>query len=46
MHTREGVEPNLLGFCDADFANDVETHRSTTSYVFGFANGLVSWSSQ
>ena len=46
MYKSGGVEPNLLGFCDADFAGDVETRRSTTGYVFKFSNGLVTLSSQ
>ena len=44
MYKSRGVEPNLLGFCDADFSGDVGTRRSTTGYVFG--SGLVTSSSQ
>lgn len=32
----------LIGFLDADYANDIETRRSTTGYIFCVANGPVS----
>jgi hypothetical protein len=35
----------LYGFCDADFANDVETRKSHTGYVFLFNNAAVDWKS-
>ena len=34
------------GFSDADFANDVETRRSTTGYVFLKNGAAITWSSQ
>lgn len=39
-------ESELIGFSDADYANDIETRRSSTGYIFCIANGSVSWSSQ
>ena len=36
----------LVGFSDADYAGDLETRRSTTGYLFNFANGPVTWSSK
>ena len=36
-------EPQLQGYCDADWGGDVETRRSTTGYVFQLAGGSVSW---
>lgn len=36
----------LEGYLDADFADDVETRRSTTGYVFMLANDPVTWASQ
>jgi hypothetical protein len=29
----------LIGYSDADYANDIETRRSTTGYLFELANG-------
>uniref|UniRef100_H3G8H7 Reverse transcriptase Ty1/copia-type domain-containing protein n=1 Tax=Phytophthora ramorum TaxID=164328 RepID=H3G8H7_PHYRM len=36
----------LEGFCDSDWANDPETRRSTTGFVFTLAGGAVSWMSR
>jgi hypothetical protein len=35
-----------LGFCDADYAGDVDTRRSTTGYVFTLYGGAISWQSK
>jgi spore germination protein YaaH len=32
-------------YVDASFAGDVDTHRSTTGYVFKISGGPVSWQS-
>ncbi|GBL79928.1 Retrovirus-related Pol polyprotein from transposon TNT 1-94 [Araneus ventricosus] len=37
---------HLAGYSDVDFANDVDTRKSTSGYVFKLRNGLVTWCSQ
>ena len=39
-------DDDLYGFADANWAGDVDRRRSTSSYVFMVANGVVSWSSK
>jgi hypothetical protein len=41
-----GSQAGLQGFCDADYAGDLDTRRSTTGYVFTLAGGAISWSSR
>lgn len=36
----------LIGFCDADFANDPESRKSTSGWLFMLCGGIISWSSQ
>jgi hypothetical protein len=36
----------VAGFSDADWANDLDTRRSTTGFVVMLNNGAVSWKSQ
>lgn len=35
--------PELVGYCDADYANCVETRRSTTGYCIKFAGRIIAW---
>lgn len=40
------TKPILSGYCDADYAGDVNKRRSTTGYVFMFGSSHVSWCSK
>jgi len=41
-----GGKSALAGYCDADYAGDVDTRRSTTGYLFVLHGGAISWSSK
>lgn len=41
-----GTEEGLLGFCDADWAGDQESRKSTTGYCFLLAGAAISWVSR
>jgi transposase InsO family protein len=44
--TFRGRDTRLTGYCDADYAGDTDTRRSTTGYVFTLNGGAISWSSK
>ena len=44
--TAQEEKPELFGYSDADWAGDVDTHRSASGYVFQLGSGTVSWSSR
>ncbi|KAJ9507667.1 hypothetical protein QJQ45_019158 [Haematococcus lacustris] len=41
-----GESAELQGYCDADYAGDKDTARSTTGYVFAMNGAAISWSSR
>ncbi len=43
---REGCNTELVGYCDSDYAGDLDTRRSTTGYVFVINGGAITWSSR
>ncbi|XP_051138369.1 secreted RxLR effector protein 161-like [Andrographis paniculata] len=43
---RRDEDCKLLGCCDADYAGDHDTRRSTTRYAVMFGSGVVSWCSK
>ncbi|XP_062076260.1 secreted RxLR effector protein 161-like [Humulus lupulus] len=43
---KKGDEVKIAGYCDADYAGDHDTRRSTTGYVFKFGSGAISWCSK
>ena len=40
------TEAPVEGYCDADYAGDLDTRRSTTGFVFILSGGAISWSSK
>jgi hypothetical protein len=44
--TFRGSSLELKGYCDADYAGDIDTRKSTTGYVYILAGGGISWSSK
>jgi Reverse transcriptase (RNA-dependent DNA polymerase) len=43
---KKGGDCKLVGYCDADYAGDHDTRRSTTGYVFMLGSGAISWCSK
>jgi hypothetical protein len=39
------LDTPLVGYCDANYAGDLATRRSTTGYIFQFLGSTISWSS-
>jgi hypothetical protein len=44
--TYGGSDFSLVGYCDADYAGDLATRRSTSGFAFVIARGVVSWSAR
>ena len=43
---KKGEIMKVAGYCDADYAGDHDTLRSTTGYVFKLGSEAVSWCSK
>ena len=41
-----GTDTELHGFCDSDWASDIDSRKSTTGYIFFIGASPVSWCSQ
>ena len=41
-----GGATGVYGYCDSDYAGDIDTRRSTTGYTFIMSGGVISWSSR
>ncbi|PHT73122.1 hypothetical protein T459_23907 [Capsicum annuum] len=42
----KGEKADLIGFTDCDYAEDQDSIKSTSGYVFMLGTGAVSWSSK
>ena len=43
---KKNEDKNIFGYCDADWANDIEDRRSCTGYIFMFQGAAISWNSK
>ena len=43
---KKGGDNKLIGYCNADYAGDHDTKRSTIGYVFKLGSGTISWCSK
>lgn len=41
-----GNKSKITGFCDSDYAADVDDRKSTSGYIFMMNGGAISWSSK
>ena len=42
----QGSTSQIIGYCDSDWAGDLDTRRSTSGYTFILANAAISWKSR
>lgn len=46
IHLKKEGSLILVGYSDADYANDIGSRRSTTGYIFMLSGGPVTWCSK
>lgn len=46
QYNREAEKNLIEAYCDSDYAGDLESRKSTTSYIIFFAGGPIGWSSR
>ncbi|KAH9316087.1 hypothetical protein KI387_024714, partial [Taxus chinensis] len=46
IHYHGGVDIDLIGFTDSDWAGDLDHRKSTSGYSFSLSSGPISWSSK
>jgi len=39
-------EAQLIGYCDADLAGDIDTRKSTTGVLYFLGSSIITWQSQ
>ncbi|CAM0953939.1 unnamed protein product [Alopecurus aequalis] len=45
-YRRVTSKPELLGYCDSDYAGDVDDRKSTTGFLYYFGHCPITWTSQ
>ena len=43
---KRNINGKITGYCDSDWANDIEDRRSCTGYIFLFQGAAISWNSK
>lgn len=46
LHLGGASGDGLQGWCDADWAGDLDSRRSTTGFVFKYGGGAITWASK
>ena len=46
IYTKDSNNNYISGYCDADYAGDIASAKSTSGYIFYIANGPITWKSK
>ena len=46
LHFQRRTSLHLIGFCDSDWASDLDDRRSTIGFCIYFGDNLIGWSSK